>query len=1086
MLTLLTGRSGTGKTRRVLEAIRRDAEAGVRAYLIVPEQQTVESERMLAAELPPSAQLTVEALNFTRLSDTLFRTYGGVSYRYVKKSARPVILWRAMRAVAPAMTEYGGTLNSHGALGTMYAAIRELKSSGVTAKKLSLAAEAMEDGSRRRRLFDLSLLYASYEAHLEDAFSDTDDLLTAAVARLKGRGFFRGTHVYLDGFHGFSAGELDLIREILREADEVTVTLLADENGDPAFFSTEKTARTLAAMASALAVPCRREALSEDLRHGDPALTYLCDHLWNFTAKAWESSTESLKLYECTDEFDECERIAYAVAAAVRGGRKYGELAIIARDCQKYGGILDSALDRYGIPYYYSIRTDLNKMPLIKLITSALQIKNRSFRQEDVLAYLKCGYAGFTDRQVDLFEKYLRKWRISGRSFTEPDRFTRYPSGYGEQATAADAELLIQINEVRDKLLATLTPFFAALRAATCARDMSRAVYDFIVSLDTRRRIATEMQSKADDPTAVHALSQLWSTVTDALDVIATSLGDELVTTEQFLLLLRTIFDDTDIGTIPPSDDCVTVCDATRMRRGDWHEVFLIGVCDGEFPQNVKDNGFFSEADKIALEGEGVILASREAEFTADELLYFYTAVSAPSEVLHVSRRTGDFSGGERHPSSGYTRILTLFPEQKPEPAPSPIDRALTKESGAYALPGTSGEEKAALLEALGRKELPPMATREVTLSDKVRSDVFGGDLYLSNSRIESFVRCRFGYGCRYLLNLKEESGPEFSALDIGNFVHRVLELFLSYLDEHKIEFSDLDGEAIDKIANEIIESYIIRLMGGTESVRMQSLFEKLKRNSVYLIHNLVEEFSVSRFRPRFFELPLSSAMEVTPDPIRFPLDDGHSLSVGGIADRVDTYTLDGKTYVRIVDYKTGEKDFSYEDILRGLNLQLFLYLFAVCKTDKRPFLEVLGENPTPAGILYFSAKPPKVDFGVDHAVGTEESAAMEAEKVRDASKRTGILLSDKALIRAQDPELSMRYVPKFKVDKDGEWKLGDSYRDAEGMEAVFRDIEGVLTSIGNAMKAGDLSPKPQKDLDPCAYCRYKAVCRSAIPSKRK
>jgi hypothetical protein len=79
-----------------------------------------------------------------------------------------------------------------------------------------------------------------------------------------------------------------------------------------------------------------------------------------------------------------------------------------------------------------------------------------------------------------------------------------------------------------------------------------------------------------------------------------------------------------------------------------------------------------------------------------------------------------------------------------------------------------------------------------------------------------------------------------------------------------------------------------------------------------------------------------------------------------------------------------------------------------------------------------------------------------------------------------------MRYVPKFQVGKNGEWKLGKSYRNAEGMEAAYHDIAKVLADIGNAMKTGNLSPTPQKDLDPCAYCRCKAVCRSAVPQKNR
>jgi len=945
----------------------------------------------------------------------------------------------------------------------------------------------MEDGSRRRRLTDLSLLYAAYTAQLEEAFSDTDDILNAATLRLRGRGFFRGAHVYLDGFHGFSAGERALLTEILREAEEVTVTLLSDGGESPAFFSTEKTAKHLMADAAALGVPCRRITCGEDVRHRDPGLTYLCDHLWDFRAAPYGESCDSVRFFSAEDELDECERAAYTVARAVRNGRRYGEIAIIARSSAKYDGILESALARYGIPCYFSVRTDLYKMPLVQLITSALQIKNRSFRREDILAYLKCGYAGFTDREVDVFEQYLKKWRISGRAFTEPDAFTRYPSGYGEEATASDAELLLLINRVRDRLLSTLNPFFAALRAAETARPMCVAVYEFMESLGVRRRIAEEMERQVGDPAAVHALRQLWATVTDALDVIATALEDEPLNTEHFLLLIRTIFEDTDIGTIPPGNDCVTVCDATRMRRGDWKEVLLIGACDGEFPQSVTETGFFSEADKIALEGEGVILASREEELSSDELLYFYTAAAAPSEVLHVSCRRAEFSGGECHPSSGYNRIRALFPHNHPVPAPSVEEMALTRESAAYLLPLAEADAREAIRESLGCAEPPPLAVTAdgASLSEKTAAKVFGGDLYLSNSRIESFVKCRFGYGCKYLLGLKEESGPEISALDVGNFVHRVLELFMNYLQEHNIEFSDLDSRKIDEIADEVIERYIIRLMGGSDSVRLRHLFEKLKRNSVYLMRNLVEEFSVSAFRPKYFELELSSSDPRLPDPLRFPLPDGTHLSVSGRADRVDTYEKDGKTYVRVVDYKTGTKEFSYEDLRHGLNLQLLIYLFSVCRTEKPAFLAEIGEELVPAGALYYAAKPPTAAMGVDHVIGSEEGRAQEERVIAEGSSRSGIMLSDTDLIVAQDPGLTMKYVPKFSINKSGAWKLGSGYRDAEGMEELFREVSGVLCEIGASMKTGDLAPNPSRELESCEYCRYKMICRSAIKTKK-
>ena len=73
------------KWKAIVEKIREDAENGKRSFLIVPEQQTVVSERILASSLPAGAQLITEVVNFTRLSNEVFRKVGGLKYNYITK-----------------------------------------------------------------------------------------------------------------------------------------------------------------------------------------------------------------------------------------------------------------------------------------------------------------------------------------------------------------------------------------------------------------------------------------------------------------------------------------------------------------------------------------------------------------------------------------------------------------------------------------------------------------------------------------------------------------------------------------------------------------------------------------------------------------------------------------------------------------------------------------------------------------------------------------------------------------------------------------------------------------------------------------
>ena len=84
------------------------------------------------------------------------------------------------------------------------------------------------------------------------------------------------------------------------------------------------------------------------------------------------------------------------------------------------------------------------------------------------------------------------------------------------------------------------------------------------------------------------------------------------------------------------------------------------------------------------------------------------------------------------------------------------------------------------------------------------------------------------------------------------------------------------------------------------------------------------------------------------------------------------TWVQGATTYYRVVDYKTGKKDFDYCDVFNGVGLQMLLYLFALRDSGE----ESLGEHPVAAGVQYFPASAPYLS-----ADGRLEEP--EAEKTR-------------------------------------------------------------------------------------------------------
>ena len=68
MLTIITGKAGTGKTAAVMDSVRQRVDTRARSLLIVPEQYSHEAERELCAACGPAMSLYAEVMSFTGLA----------------------------------------------------------------------------------------------------------------------------------------------------------------------------------------------------------------------------------------------------------------------------------------------------------------------------------------------------------------------------------------------------------------------------------------------------------------------------------------------------------------------------------------------------------------------------------------------------------------------------------------------------------------------------------------------------------------------------------------------------------------------------------------------------------------------------------------------------------------------------------------------------------------------------------------------------------------------------------------------------------------------------------------------------------
>ena len=1103
MLHLILGRAGSGKTTRICKLAYDQLCQNKRTFIIVPEQQAVDTERLMTNLLGKKPSLSLEILNFKRLCNRIFREYGGLSYNYITKSGRALVMWQTLNELAGMLSQYGQMKNDAGFVSAMLAAVSEFKAYRISPSALELASKRSQDNPKLQRLAsklsDLSLIMADYVALLGEMCDDPADDLTRAAQLLREHSFFNGSEVYFDSFNGFTPQEFEIIAVILRQADNVTLSLCCGGKEVP-FENTADTASRLIRLCETLGVECDTLKLEENYRCGNPTLRIVERGIWQ-DVKTPELSEalydpNALRFYKCSDCYAECEAVMCDISRRVREGYSYRDFGIIMRGAERYDGIIDTTAEKYNIPLFFSKRTDITSKPLIKLILTAFSIKTNNFATTDVISYFKTGLCGLAPDELLPLEDYAERWGIRGRSSWSRE-FVLNPRGYTTEPMSDDErDLLTHINTARDAVISKLTAFFDRLDSLTSAEEYSRALYEFLVSLDLPSQLekaVEKLRSNDNDVDSAEAdeLEQLWGILVDSLDELCTVVPRLEVDSEIYSKLLGILFADCDIGRIPAGVDEVVAGDASLLRIARKH-IYIIGANEGVFPKSQSGAGVLTDSDRDQLDALGLELAGSSEYQAADERFYFYRALASASETLTILWSDTDTSGRSLYPSIGVLRLLALFEAAKVVDYSSLglIERLEGRSNLLEFIAESQGTKLCERLYAycasideysdkLRRLDIPLCET-ELSLSRELSALISSGDLMLTQSRLDSYVLCHFSYYCKYILKLEKREPVEFDAGNIGSFMHKILELFVSKaIDDGKL--AELDDDEIDRLTGQLVESYMSEVCGiapDTNS-RLGHLFFKLRRTSKLLCRNIADEFAQSEFEPAFFELPIrfGDGEGKAVEPLEVKLSDGTSAYICGVADRVDLYRHNGKLYVRVIDYKTGSKEFSLDDIAMGLNLQMLLYLFSLWKNGSRDggALDAIAQDAEvlPAGVLYFSATPPILSF--DSEPEPDEVLRMVSDKL----SRRGLLLDDKDVLSAMERELSGKYLP-IKQKKDGSFSRSDALKSLADFGELLSQIEATIRKIGGELKRGDASAHPirNKKQDACKYCDMKPVCR--------
>jgi len=1157
-LRFVFGRAGTGKSTLCLEEIRSELRIkpwGTPLILLVPEQATYQMEVTLANTPDLGGSLRAQVLSFRRLGWRVFSETGGGQKVLIGAIGKRMLLRRILLKHRLDLKSFARSATRPGMADLLAQAIGEFKTYRIAPNDLRQVKNTT--GLLWDKLQDLALIYEEFQAALGQEIRDPDDELSVVAEKIPYAPLIQGAKIWVDGFTGFTPQELEVLKMILIFAKEVVITspldpgLQADEGqqeagafkvGEELFAGPWQTYQDLQRLASETVTFLHPPTLLENTkRFKHPWLVHLEKYFTTYPTVAYGEVTsptleesplgEEIQIVSSVSRRAEVEGVALDLRRLARDeGLRWNEMAVMTRDLTGYHELITQVFTSYEIPYFLDHKRSVLHHPLIELIQSISEVAESNWGYEPLFRCLKTDFFPLPRDNIDRLENYVIEHGIHGEDWNRnvPWRYHRQWSlGQNEAQLATEIKFQMELNSSRQIVYDLMAPFIRRVRRTSKAerltvREVTEALYTFLEKLYVPATLTKWAQKDQEEGELSEAKlhEQIWEAVIQVMDEMVAGLGDECLELEDYALILSSGIEAIELGLIPPGLDQVLVGSLDRSRNPEVRVLFLLGVNEGVLPARPASDGVLDEEERKQLEIAGVTLAPKGKAQTFEEQFFIYTALTRATEKLVVCYPLTDEEGKGLAVSPVVTRLKHLFPtlsesflgNQEDISRISHADAALhayaeqlrTLRQGELLSPLWEATEKWLTQDPLRQDQVKRLQTSLLTQNQEVHIQrplarrLYGKRLKASVSRLEQFAKCPFGHYARYGLKLRERSTYQLSSPDMGEFFHTLLHDFAIQLQERGLDWGKLTKEESWALVSDLAEQLAPSLQHEIllSSARYRYLTYKLKRTVHHAVRVLGEHARRGIFIP--IQLEVGFGPSETLPGVDIPLAEGDSLLLCGQIDRVDAAFLDGKVYLRILDYKSRELSLALDSIYYGLNLQLLTYLDVALQgaevllntTSALPTLGASPENTDidgnaekgnifpqkiPAGFLYFPVLEPQLVEKIP--LSSEE---LEQHRVK-AVKVGGYLLANPRVLEAMDSSFSTGHsdLLGLKLKKDGTFTKGANVLTEDEFTLLSSYLHQWFRQTGEEILDGNISLSPYRrgKSTGCQYCAYKPVC---------
>jgi ATP-dependent helicase/DNAse subunit B len=777
---------------------------------------------------------------------------------------------------------------------------------------------------------------------------------------------------------------------------------------------------------------------------------------------------ETLTVIAAPGRAREVETVARRIREILARGVFPEQIAIVVRNLEQYGDLLESVCRRYRIALWFRRGLPLFHVPLTKTVFGLLELADSTYPRTTLLKLLTSSYlrpdgpwphdvvglvytVGYLDRRHAPLPAQLKAY-VRRQQPTEEDT----------RRITALADWVEALQTVLDDLVGESRPFLAYLERL----KLLLTQLGFFRAMGMHPEVPLQVIQR--DREALQSLFDTLWTGAEALHLV----GDAPLTFAEFRLLAIDLLREVTLDQPQPAEGAVCVLGVQDTLGLDFDHVFVPGLADTEFPRHYTEHPVLDDSARRALNpAVRVVLTEKfsgildrrllgKILFTTtdkarEEPLLFFLALEAANQtcVLLYPTRTAD--GEAIFPSifvdevqrhfrevDGQAQVIQHTPALPSVPLPAQClepGEVLRRAAMAWGTSGgaTGGADLIALDEALRSHGVMVERLRALASIEGLRKDYLSGasptvdrdpapygdigrqiDLrgrFLdpqqpwSPTMLEDAAACPFAFFSKHVLRLSSRTEPDYdvSPATLGELAHAILSEFF-HSDPPRQAAAAV--QRMRAIADQVLATHRYNPgLGhpGFWHVRKAELMAVLDDLAVHLATQQPEVY-----RTCYHEHDLAGALTCRP----------WSVALKGRVDRV-----------AVREGPSG---------IDAVLVQDFKYSGSVGRYRERLGLDALGRSSFQLPVYLYL---------------TLQQLAQDGYRVApDAELHLQYLLLKDPKRKAWDVEVSRTF---FEPDQVGGL--------AHGMQRI--------TELASA---GRFVPQPLESKQTCTYCSYAALCR--------